>query len=175
MGKPHLKTLATTMLLGAALAACGSTSPSPDSSNDTKPSYIPSADAHPCLGVSVIAPDVIKLESEAAARVEVSNRCDEATTYESSGPPYSLALVRDDEVFWYTPSEPVPSILLEYTVEANGTTFYDVPVPLSNDNVPPGNYRMIANLFIHQVDPDATQYEEPLRLESEAKNVNVEP
>jgi hypothetical protein len=115
------------------------------------------------------------LDTGATARVEVSNRCDEATTYESSGPPYSLALVRDDNgIAWYTPSEPIPDILLEYTLEANGTTSYDVPVLLADD-VPPGNYRMIANLFVHQMDPDATRYEEPLRLESEPQNVEVKP
>lgn len=116
------------------------------------------------------------LGTETTTRVEVGNRCDEATTYESSGPPYSLALVRDDnEVVWYTPSEPVPSILFEYTVEANETTPYEVPVLLSADSVPPGNYSMIANLFVHQMEPGATQYEKPLRLESEPQTVTVAP
>jgi len=156
------------------LTACGVGNT--DQTNDPGFPYTSSADTHLCLGVAVAAPDMIELGTEAMARVEVSNRCDEATTYESSGPPYSLALIRDDnQIVWYTPSEPVPDILLEYTVEANGTTSYDVPVLLSADNVPPGNYRMLANLFVHQVEPDATQYVEPLRLESEPQNVEVKP
>lgn len=172
MNKLRLTPLLFLVLIGLALTACGNESPT--RTNDGLP-YTPSADTHPCLSVAVAAPDVIEVGSETTVRVEVRNRCDEATTYESSGPPYSLALVRDSAIFWDTPSEPVPSILLEYAVEANETTSYDVPVLLSADSVPSGDYTVIANLFVHQMDPDATQYEEPLRLESEPQDVTVAP
>jgi hypothetical protein len=172
MGQYSLRILALAGVTGLGLTACsgGSTN-----GREIRDVYVHSTDTHPCLDVTVASPDVIKVEAETRARVEVSNRCNEATTYESSGPPYALALIREDEIIWYTPSEPVPDILLEYTVEANGTTLYDVPVRLSADKVPPGNYRMIANLFVHPIDPDATQYEEPLRLESKPQTVTVEP
>lgn len=171
MSRPYLKLLLT-VLIGLGLAAC---SDNPNDVNDDAPLYVPSTDTHPCLGVAVAAPGVIGLGTETTVRVDVHNRCDETTTYESSGPPYSLALVHDDnQVAWYTPSEPVPDILLEYTVEANGTTSYDVPVPLSADSVLPGTYRIIANLFVGQMEPDATQYVEDLRLESELQSVDTE-
>ncbi len=171
MSKRYLTILAFVVVTGFGLTACSNES-SDGVSNNTR-AYVHSADTHPCLSVAVVTPDVL-IGIETTVRVDVNNRCNEATTYESSGPPYSLALVRDDnKVVWYTPSEPVTAILLEYTVEGNGTTSYDVPALLSADTVSPGNYKMIANLFVHQIDPDATQYEKPLRLESEPQNVDV--
>jgi hypothetical protein len=172
MSRLHMKMLTVVILTGLVLAACNSEF---HNVNGDAPPYSPSTDTHPCLSVAVAAPDVIQLGTEATVRVDVNNQCNEAITYKSSGPPYALVLVRDDEVVWYTPSEPVPDILLDYAVEANGTTAYDVRVPISADDVSPGNYRMIASLFVDQIQPDATQYVKPLRLESEPQSVEVKP
>ncbi len=172
MNNPCLKTLAVTILLGAVLTACGSTNPK--NPNGTATTYTSSTDTHPCLSVGVAAPDVIKLGTETTIRVEVNNRCNEATTYTSSTPPYFLQLVNsNNKIVWFKP-ETITSLPSENTVAENGTTSYDVAVMLLADSVPPGTYRMIANLFVDQdTGPDATQYVKPLRLESEPENVSV--
>lgn len=174
MIKPYSRVQAITVLLCALLAACSSASP--NDPKDTVPLYTPSTDTHPCLSVEAVAPDVIKLGTEATVRVEVNNTCNEATSYTSSTPPYFLQLVSaNNEVVWFEP-ETITSLPGEYVVPANGIMSYDVAVALSADSVTPGAYRVIANLYVDQdTGPDATQYVEPLRLESEAKNVNVEP
>lgn len=174
MSKPYSAVLNLTVSLSLVLTACGGNGP--DGTNDDVPNYIPSADTHPCLGVAVTAPDVIELGTEEVVRVDVNNRCDETVDYTSSTPPYSLKLVSNsDVVVWFTPKE-ITSLIGEYSVPANGTTSYDVPVLLSADEVLPGTYRMIANLYVDRdTGPDATQYEEPLRLESEPQSVEVRP
>ena len=172
MSKLCLKTLAVTVMLGAILTACGSTSP--DNPNGTASLYTPSADTHPCLSVGVIVPDMIKLGTETTVRVEVDNRCNEATFYTSSTPPYFLQLLNDNnKVVWFEPKT-ITSLLGEYTVAGNGTTSYDVAVTLLADSIPPGTYRMIANLQVDQATgPDVTQYVKPLRLESKPQNLTV--
>ena len=174
MNKLCLKILAVTVVLGAILTACGSTSP--DSPDGNASSYTPSADMHPCLGVGVVVPDMIKLGTDTTVRVEVNNSCNEATFYTSSTPPYFLQLLNDNnKVVWFEPRT-ITSLLGEYTVAGDGTTSYDVAVTLLADSVAPGTYRMIANLQVDRdTGPDATQYVEPLRLESEPQNVTVEP
>lgn len=173
MSKPYLKTLTLMILIGSVLTACSSKSPG--GTNDDAPLYIPSTDTHPCLGIDVAAPNVIELGNQITVRVDVHNLCDETTVYTSSMPPYSLQLVsNDDRVVWFTPSEPIPSIAVEYIVAANGTTSYKVPITIPSSSVVPGSYRIIASLFVDQdTGPDATQYVKPLRLESEPQNVNI--
>lgn len=172
MSKPHLKILAVTVLSGLVLTACSSQSSGTE--NDDALTYIPSADTHPCLDVAVTAPAVLQLSTEATVSVNVENRCDEAVNYTSSVIPYFLQLVsNDDKIVWFAPSEDMPSLPVEYTVLANGTTSYDVAASLPANDVLPGSYKMIASLFVDQIEPNATQYVEDLKLESEPQNVTV--
>lgn len=166
----------TPMLILVVLALTSCNSQSPDSAKDDATAYIPSTDKHPCLGVSVSAPEVVKLETETMVRVDVNNRCDETVTYDGSAAPYHLQLVNnDDKTVWFTPSEAIPAIPVEYAVAADRTSSYEAPVKLPTDNVLPGDYRMIARVLVEQDTPNAERYVEPLKLESEPQNVTVGP
>lgn len=166
----------TLMLILVVLGLTACNSEKPNSAKDDAPAYIPSADKHPCLEVAVTAPEVIELETETTVRVDVNNRCDETVTYDGSAAPYHPQLVsNDDEIVWFTPSDPIPAIPVEYSVPANGTTSYEAPVKLPFDSVLPGDYRIIAKVLVEQDTPNTDRYIEPLRLESEPQNVNIKP
>ena len=171
--RSQLTTLTLLVLMGLGLTACGVGA---DSAEGDTPSYVPSTDEHPCLEVTVSAPDVIELGAEATAHIDVNNRCDETVTYDGSVAPYHLQLVStDDKIVWFTPSEAIPALPVEYAVAANGTNSYEAPVKLPSDSVLPGDYRVIAKISVGQDTPDTAQYVEPLKLESKPQNVSVEP
>ena len=130
--------------------------------------YVPSTDEHPCLEVAVTAPKVTELETEVTVFVDVNNRCDETVTYDGSAAPYHLQLVsNDDKIIWFTPSETIPAIPVEYAVAADGTSSYKAPVKLPSGSVLSGDYRVIAKVFVGRDTPNTDRYVEPLRLESE--------
>lgn len=174
MSKLYLMILIPMLSLSLVLTACSSRSRG--DTNDDAPTYIPSTDTHPCLGVSIAAPNVLELGAEETVRVDVNNRCDEAVTYTGPTPPYFVKLVSNaDRVVWGEPRT-ITTLPGEYLVTANGTTStsYEIPITVASDRVVPGTYRLIAHLSVDQ-NTDPAQYVKPLRLESEPQVVEIKP